>query len=208
MIEFLIGKKLGMTQIFQEDGSAEPVTVMEIGPCTVVQVKTNEKDEYSAVQLGYDHTKAKKVLTKPQLGHFAKNKIEPCRVLREGQFQGSPDEIKPGTVISLKDMPEVDKVTVTGISKGKGFQGVMRRHGFRGGKASHGSKFHRAPGSIGASAWPSRVIKGKKMPGHMGTDRKTVKGLRVVKRDPEKNILAVRGAVPGHNGGYVVVKFV
>ncbi len=207
MIGALIGKKLGMTQIFQEDGKMEPVTVIELGPCTVVQVKTLEKDKYQAVQLGFNTTKADKVSTKAMKGHFAKNNAKPHRMLQEFRVEGDLSELKPGNTVSLKDMPEVDKVVVTGVSKGKGFQGVVRRHGFHGGKKTHGSKFHRAPGSIGASAWPSRVFKGKKMPGRMGGDTITVKGLKVVKRDPEKNVLAVRGAVPGHNGSYVVVKF-
>jgi large subunit ribosomal protein L3 len=207
MIEFLIGKKLGMTQIFQEDGKAEQVTVLELGPCTVVQVKNPEKDNYSAVQLGYDQREGEKGFNKPMLGHFKKYGVKPHRMLREFPLTEESADLKPGTVLSLKDMPEVEKVTVTGISKGKGFQGVVRRYGFRGGRKTHGSNFHRAPGSIGASAWPSRVIKGKRMPGRMGTDRVSVKGLQVIKRDPEKNILAVRGAVPGHNGSYIVVKF-
>lgn len=207
MIEILIGKKLGMTQIFEEDGRAEPVTVLEMGPCTVVQVKTTAKDKYQAVQLGYDTRKAEKVSNKPMKGHFEKHASKPHRLIKEVPFTGDIESVKPGSTVSLNDMPETKKVTVTGVSKGKGFQGVVRRYGFKGGKGSHGSKFHRRPGSIGASAWPSRVIKGKKMPGRMGGDTITVKGLHVVKRDPEKNILAVRGAVPGKNGGYVVVKF-
>jgi large subunit ribosomal protein L3 len=207
MIKALIGKKIGMTRIFNDDGKMEPVTVLEVGPCTVVQVKTLEKDKYQAVQLGFDNLKSEKPLNKPLVGHLKKNESSPLRMIKEFPFSGNVDELKSGSVVSLKDMPEVEKVSVTGISKGKGFQGVVRRYGFRGGRKTHGSKFHRAPGSIGASAWPSRVIKGKKMPGRMGGDKVTTKGLKVVKVDSEKNILAVRGAVPGRNGGYVYVNF-
>jgi large subunit ribosomal protein L3 len=207
MIEGLIGKKLGMMQYFSDEGKMEPVTVLEVGPCTIVQIKTLEKDRYSAVQLGFDSRRAEKILNKPMKGHFKKSKASPMRILREVPFSGDADSLKSGSVVSLKDVPEVENVAITGISKGKGFQGVLKRYGFKGGKASHGSKFHRAPGSIGASAYPSRVIKGKKMPGRMGGDRVTVNGLKVIKRDPDKNVLLVRGAVPGRNGGYVIVKF-
>jgi len=208
MYKAIIGKKLGMTRLFVEDGKSEPVTVLEVGPCVVVQVKTLDKDKYQAVQLGFDTRRAEKSLNKPIKGHFSKNNAPPHRLLQEVDFDGDIQSLKPGTVVTLKDMPETPLVRVSGHAKGKGFQGVVRRHGFRGGNETHGSNFHRAPGSIGASSWPSRVFKGIGMPGRMGNNLVTVKGLKVVKRDAERNLLAVRGAVPGKNGGYVVVNFV
>lgn len=196
-----------MTRLFVEDGRSEPVTVLEVGPCVVVQVKTLDKDKYQAVQLGFDTRRAEKSLNKPAKGHFSKNNVPLHRLLHEVDFDGDIQSLKPGTVVTLKDMPESPVVRVSGYSKGKGFQGVIRRHGFKGGRDTHGSNFHRAPGSIGASSWPSRVFKGMGMAGRMGNDLVTAKGLKVVKRDAERNLLAVRGAVPGKNGGYVVVNF-
>jgi large subunit ribosomal protein L3 len=208
MYKAIIGKKLGMTRLFVEDGKSEPVTVLEVGPCVVVQVKTLDKDKYQAVQLGFDTRRAEKSLNKPIKGHFSKNNVPLRRLLHEVDFDGDIQSLKPGAVVTLKDMPETPLVRVSGFTKGKGFQGVVRRHGFRGGSETHGSNFHRAPGSIGASSWPSRVFKGIGMPGRMGNDWITVKGLKVIKRDAERNLLAVRGAVPGKNGGYIVVNFV
>lgn len=208
MFKAIIGKKVGMTRLFAEDGKSEPVTVLEVGPCVIVQVKTMEKDKYQAVQLGFDTRRAEKFLNKPMKGHFSKNNASLNRMLHEVDFDGDVQALKAGTVVTLKDMPETAKVTITGYSKGKGFQGVVRRHGFHGGRKTHGSNFHRAPGSIGASSWPSRVFKGMGMAGRMGNARVSVKGLTVVKRDADRNLLAVRGAVPGKNGGYIVVNFV
>lgn len=204
-VEGIIGKKLGMTQVYGEDGSAIPVTVIAAGPCVVVQRKTVEKDRYSAVQLGLvpDH-KVKRV-TKPMAGHFAKAGLPPCRVLREFRVAAG-DDSKVGDKVSVSAFAPGDHVVVIGTSKGKGFQGVVKRHHFRGGAATHGSMFHRAPGSIGASAFPSRVLKGMRAGGHMGSDRVTVFNLRVVRVDPENNLLIVRGSVPGAGGGYLTIR--
>lgn len=207
MIKAIIGKKLGMTRLFAEDGKSEPVTVLEVGPCVIVQVKTVDNDRYQAVQLGFDTKRAEKYLNKPMKGHFAKNNVPFNRMLQEVDFDGDVQSLKAGSVVTLKDMPEAQVVSITGCSKGKGFQGVVKRYGFHGGRDTHGSNFHRAPGSIGASSFPSRVFKGMGMAGRMGSDNVTVKGLKVIKRDADRNLLAVRGAVPGKNGGYIVVKF-
>ncbi len=208
MIEGIIGKKLGMTQIFDEEGNAIPVTVLKAGPCIVVQKKTEEKDGYNAIQIGFIEGKPlkEKKLTKPMKGHFEKAKVSPLRVLREVWI--TPDEeIKEGDELKVSTVfKDVEKVNVTGISKGKGFQGVIKRHGFSGGRASHGSMFHRAPGSIGATTFPARVWKGKGLPGHMGNERVTVRNLKVVRIDEEKNLLLLKGAVPGANGEIVIIK--
>jgi large subunit ribosomal protein L3 len=201
----IIGRKVGMTQVYAKDGKAIPVTVIEAGPCVVVQRKSKDKDGYSAVQLGLVEGRKVKRLTKPLKGHFDKAGLPPCRVLREVQVQDA-DEVKVGDKVSVELFSPGDSVTVTGISKGKGFQGVVKRHHFRGGAATHGSMFHRAPGSIGASAYPSRVLKGMRAGGHMGQDRVTVKNLQVVRIDGEKNLLVIRGAVPGAGGGYLVIR--
>ncbi len=198
-----------MTQVYAEDGRAIPATVLEAGPCVVVQRKLklangNRKDGYSAVQLGLvDNRKAKRV-TKAMQGHFKKADLPPCPVLREFRVDEGA-EVKVGDKVSVAIFAAGEKVTVTATSKGKGFQGVVKRHHFRGGDATHGSMFHRAPGSIGASAFPSRVLKGMRGAGHMGSDRVTVKNLEVVRVDAEKNLLVVRGCVPGASGGYVVI---
>jgi len=205
----IIAKKVGMTQVYAEDGRAIPVTVLEAGPCVVVQRKVklangNRKDGYSAVQLGLvDNRKAKRV-TKAMQGHFKKADLPPCRVLREFRVDEGA-EVKVGDKVSVAIFATGEKVTATATSKGKGFQGVVKRHHFRGGHATHGSMFHRAPGSIGASAFPSRVLKGMRGAGQMGSDRVTVKNLEVVRVDAEKNLLVVRGCVPGASGGYVVI---
>jgi len=204
MLEGLIGKKVGMTQTYDADGNAFPVTVIKAGPCTVIQKKIREKDGYAGVQLGLVEEKSLKKPNKPISGHFKKAGIPAVRILRE--FRSSSEtELKPGDQIFVDMFQVGEKIHVTGTSKGKGFQGVVKRWGFRGGRASHGSMFHRAPGSIGASSFPSRVTKGKKMGGHMGQDRVTVRNLTVVGTDKENNLLLVKGAIPGPQGGYVLI---
>ena len=205
MVEGMIGKKLGMAQIFLEDGTLVGVTVLEAGPCVVVQRKTAATDGYEAVQLGLVDPKAGKGANKPTRGHHEKAGVPPTRLLREFNLEPGAD-LKPGDRVLVDLFQGVPKVDVIGTSKGKGFQGVMRRHNFRGGASSHGSMFHRAPGSIGASAFPSRVFPGMKGPGHMGDVRVTVKNLKVVRIDAEKNLLLVRGAVPGPPGAKVLIR--
>ena len=200
----LIGRKLGMTQIFAADGASVPVTVIEAGPCVVIQKKTEETDGYNAIQLGFDRKRQKNV-TKPLQGHFAKADRGFFRVLREFKTQAAV-ELEPGQELTASIFAVGDFVDVTGTSKGRGFAGGVKRHGFRGGKASHGSMFHRAPGSIGASAAPSRVFKGQRLPGHMGDVRKTVQNLLIMGVRPELNVILVKGAVPGSKNGIVVIK--
>jgi large subunit ribosomal protein L3 len=199
----IIGKKLGMTQIFDESGAVVPVTVIEAGPCPVVQVRTEERDGYSAAQLGFGARKDSRA-TRPQKGHAAKAGLEAApAVMREFRFEQVPEL---GSQVTVDGFEPGGRVKVTGVTKGRGFQGVVKRHGFGGGRASHGaSRVHRAPGSIGAGTNPSRVIKGKRMPGHMGHAQRTVMNLRVAKVDAERNLLYVRGAVPGPNGGVVFI---
>jgi len=207
MVEGMIGKKLGMTQIFREDGVVVPVTAIEVGPCVVVQKKSIAREGYEAVQVGLVESSAAKNVTRPLRGHFQRAQVAPSRILREFKALVSMDEIEVGQEIRADAVFQVnEKVNVTGKSKGKGFQGVIKRHGAHGGRASHGSMFHRAPGSIGASAYPSRVIKGMGMPGHTGFRQVTVRNLEVVKIMPDKNVLLVKGAVPGHNGSYVLIR--
>jgi large subunit ribosomal protein L3 len=201
----MIGKKVGMTQVYAEDGQAIPATVIQAGPCVVVQRKAKQKDGYSAVQLGLVEARKVKRVTKPMKGHFDKAGIPPCRVLREFRVEEGA-EVKVGDQVLVGLFSPGDSVSVTGISKGKGFQGVVKRHHFRGGAATHGSMFHRAPGSIGASAFPSRVLKGMRAGGHMGSDRVTVRNLEVVRVDAETHTLVVRGSIPGAAGGYVVIR--
>ena len=204
-IQGIIGKKVGMTQVYAEDGRAIPATVIEAGPCVVVQRKSGTKDGYSAVQLGLVEARKVKRVPKPMKGHFEKAGLPPCRVLREFKVDGG-SEIKVGDKVSVELFAPGDEISVTGISKGKGFQGVVKRHHFRGGAATHGSMFHRAPGSIGASAFPSRVIKGMRAAGHMGSERVTVRNVKVVRVDAGNNILVVRGSIPGAGGSYVVIR--
>ncbi len=204
MVTGLMGKKLGMTRIYTESGAAEPVTVLEAGPCTVVQRKTTECDGYEAVQLGFG-TKLEKRCTKPLRGHFAKAGASPASVLREFRLD-SGDEVNAGDTVKVDIFEIGDRVDVAGISKGKGFQGVQKRWGFGGGPASHGSNHHREPGSIGMSADPSKVHKGKKLPGRMGNKRITAQNLEIISVDPEKNLILIRGSIPGANGGVVVVR--
>jgi len=201
----ILGKKLGMTQIFADDGQAHPVTVIQAGPCLVVQRKTADKDGYEAVQLGLVEERPARRVTKPQIGHFEKAGVAPMRRLVEFDVD-SADEVKAGDQVKVDVFTVDDFVDVVGTSKGKGFQGVIKRHGFSGGKATHGSMFHRAPGSIGQASDPSRVFPGTKLPGQTGNVRITKKNLRVVKIDEEKNLLFIKGAVPGPKNGYVAVK--
>jgi large subunit ribosomal protein L3 len=206
MVNGIIGKKLGMTQIFADDGSVTPVTVIKAGPCIVVQKKTVNTDGYDAVQLGLVEEKAPRKVNKPTEGHFKRAGVPPTRVLREVRVQSSEDGTNVGDKVLVDIFNEDDLVEIIGRSKGRGFAGFMKRHGFHGGRATHGSMFHRAPGGIGASAYPSRVIKGTKMAGHMGNERKTIKNLRVVAVDTDNNLLMIHGAVPGPNGAYVLIK--
>ena len=204
-VEGIIGRKVGMTQVYAEDGRAIPATVIEAGPCVVVQRKSKGKDGYSAVQVGLVERRAVKRVPKAMKGHFEKAGLPPCRVLREFRVEEGA-EVKVGDRFSVELFAAGDKVRVTGISKGKGFQGVVKRHHFRGGAATHGSMFHRAPGSIGASAFPSRVLKGMRAGGHMGSDRVTARNLEVVRVDAGNNLLVVRGSIPGAGGSYVVIR--
>lgn len=201
----ILGKKVGMTQFFDEEGHVVPVTVLEAGPCVVVQRKSADRDGYEAIQVGLVDFTREKLVRKPQRGHFAKAGLAPMRFLREFRVPEGSD-FKPGDRILAEHFRPNEKVAVTGTSKGKGFQGVVKRHGFRGGRATHGSMFHRAPGSIGQSATPSRVFKGMRLPGQMGNKRVTVRGLEIVEVHPEDNVILVRGAVPGPNGGYVQIR--
>jgi large subunit ribosomal protein L3 len=205
MVEGLIGKKIGMTQIFDEKGNVAPVTIIKVGPCTVIQKKTREKDGYSALQMGFLEEKSIKKPTKPVMGHFSKSGIPPVRILREFRF-AEKAKIKEGDQFFVDIFQEGERVHIIGDSKGKGFAGVIKRWGFHGGKKTHGSMFHRSPGSIGASAYPSRVVKGKKMPGQMGNKRVTIKNLTVIQADKENNLLVIKGAVPGARGGYLLIK--
>jgi large subunit ribosomal protein L3 len=203
MTKGLIGKKLGMTQIFSEEGLSIPVTVIEVEPSVVIQKKTKETDGYDALQLGYGRIKQRNV-TKPLQGHFKKADKGFFRVLRE--FSIDPEGCELGQEMTAEMFAPGDYVDVVGTTKGKGFAGVIKRHGFGGGRATHGSMFHRAPGSIGASADPSRVFKGTKLPGHMGCERKTTQNLLVWAVRPDLNVIMVRGAVPGCRNGFVMIK--
>jgi len=205
MITGLLGKKVVMTQLFADDGTVVPVTVIQAGPCVVVQRKTKQKDGYDAVQLGFVEFVKPKRVTKPMTGHFKKSNVAPARFVREVGIQGE-DEANPGDKVMVNIFNANELVHVRGTSKGRGFAGFVKRHHFRGGRATHGSMFHRAPGSIGSSAYPSRVLKGMRMAGHLGNARVTVQNLRVARVDQDNNLLFVRGAVPGPPGGYVVVE--
>lgn len=200
----IFGKKIGMTQVFLQNGYLIPVTVIEVGPCKVVQLKTAEKDGYTAVQIGFDEMKKEKNVPKGRLGHFKKVSLPPYRFLREVKLDGL--DVAVGNDVTVDIFNKGDKVSVTGISKGKGFQGVMKRHNYSGGPGSHGSMFNRAPGSIGSSSYPSRVWKNKGLPGHMGSEKTTTKNIEVVDVKKEQNLLIVKGAVPGANGGYLIIR--
>jgi large subunit ribosomal protein L3 len=208
MVQGLIGKKVGMTQVFDEDGRVVPVTVIQAGPCVVVQRKTRERDGYDAVQLGFVEPKRTPKVNKPLEGHFQRAGVPPTRMMREFPIiEDAESELEIGSNILVKDVFHVnEQVHVSGRSIGRGFQGVIKRHGFSGGRATHGSMFHRAPGSIGQSASPSRVFAGMKSPGHMGNRRVTVRNLQVVQIDEENNLLLVKGSVPGSKGNYVFIK--
>ncbi len=200
----IIGKKIGITQRFAEDGSVIPLTVVQAGPCVVVQRKTKDRDGYDAIQLGLVEPDRKVRANKPMEGHFKKAAVAPVKLLRE--FRVGPDEeLKVGETVKATMFTPADRVNVSGVSKGKGFAGVMKRHHFAGGRATHGSMFHRAPGSIGQSSYPSRVFRGMRAPGHMGQERVTVKNLQVVEVSEEDNLLLIKGAVPGANGTYLEI---
>lgn len=201
----ILGKKLGMTRIFKDDGTVCPVTVIEAGPCPVMQIKTTDKEGYNALQLGYDSIAERKV-NKPMKGHMAKAGKELYRTLREFPLE-AVEEYELGQEITVDIFAAGDKVKVTGTSKGKGFQGVMKRHNFAGSRASHGAeKVHRVPGSIGNATFPGRVWKGKKMPGQMGNARVTVSNVEIVDVRPEDNVLVVKGQIPGPNNGLVMIR--
>ena len=200
----IIGKKIGMTQVFRPDGQVVPVTVLKAGPCVVVQRKTPASDGYDAVQLGLVEFAKKR--NKPIAGHLKKAGADGVRYLREFRLRPGMGDPKPGDKVLVDQFKLAEKVDITGISKGRGFAGNVKRHHFGGGDATHGSMFHRAPGSIGASSYPSRVVPGMRMAGHMGDDQVTVRNLEVVEIDLEDNLLLVKGAVPGPNGGYVIVR--
>ena len=200
----LLGKKIGMTQIFAEDGTVIPVTVVEAGPETVVQIKTVENDGYDAVQVGYEDQKPQRV-NKPMSGHFAKAGVDTKKYLAEFK-PGEGEAYEVGQVITVADFEEGMKLDVTGTSKGKGTQGNIKRHGHRRGPMTHGSKFHRHAGSNGAASDPSKVFKGKKMPGHMGSKRITIQNLEIVRVDAENNLILVKGSVPGPKKSLVTIK--
>ncbi len=203
----MIGRKVGMTQVFDEQGNVVPVTVIEAGPCYVTQVRDAERDGYAAIQLGFEETKPQRV-TKGQLGHLQKNNLPALRILREFRVRnGESDELAEGAEIKVDVFSEGDFVDVIGTSKGRGFAGTIKRHGFARGPKTHGqSDRMRSPGSIGMCAAPGRTLKGQRMSGRMGNDRVTVQNLKVVRIDPDKNLLAVRGSVPGARGGIVIIK--
>ena len=198
----ILGRKIGMTQVYDENGRMWPVTVVEAGPCCVVQVKTLEKDGYEAVKVGFSEQKKEKNVTKPMQGVFKKVGVSAYRLLREFPM----GDLKVGELLTVDKFKKGDRVAISGISKGKGFQGVMKRHNYAGGPGSHGSMFNRAPGSIGASSYPSRVWKNKGLPGHMGSERVTVKNLSIVDVRAEQNLILIHGAVPGSKGTYLEIR--
>jgi len=205
MVTGLIGKKIGMTQLFTADGAVHPATVLKAGPCVVSQVKTVDHDGYEAVQLGLVEARPHKE-NKPTEGHFKKAGVPPARVRREVRLKPGGDPVKAGDQVSVSMFADGERVDVIGTSRGKGFQGVVKRHHFAGGKMSHGSMHHRAPGSIGASSYPSRVVKGMRMGGHMGDASVTTRNLKVLRVDPDNNLLLVEGSVPGGPNSVVVIR--
>jgi large subunit ribosomal protein L3 len=205
-VDGILGVKVGMTRVFAADGTAVPCTVLQAGPCVVVQRRSKEKDGYDAAQLGLVEFVKPQRVNKAMTGHFKKAGAAPLRLLREFRLEESADETKVGDRVLVDRFAEGELVDVTGVSKGKGFAGGVKRWHYRGGDATHGSMFHRAPGGIGASSFPSRVWKGQHFPGHMGNERVTVKNLRVVKIDNDENLLLVRGAVPGPKGCYLLIR--
>jgi large subunit ribosomal protein L3 len=202
----ILGKKIGMTQLFRPDGQVVPVTLLKAGPCFVVQRKTSATDGYESVQLGLNEFVKAKRINKPLTGHLKKAGAEGAKFLREFRLSGNGSDLKAGDKVLVSDFSPNEKVDVIGVSKGRGFAGVVKRHHFRGSDGTHGSMHHRAPGSIGASSFPSRVIPGMRMGGHMGDEQVTVRNLEIIQVDTEDNVLVVKGAVPGPNGGYVVVR--
>jgi large subunit ribosomal protein L3 len=200
----ILGRKVGMTQVFDENRSAIPVTVIKAGPCVILQKKTPDTDGYHAIQIGLVEKVGRNVVNKPMAGHFKKAGASSIRAARE--LRGEFPDLVPGNTLTLDSFKDIKAVDVVGTSKGKGFQGVMKRHNFSGGRATHGSMFHRAPGSIGASSYPSRVFKGTKMAGQMGNGRVTTKNLDVVQVDAENGLLLIRGAVPGPKGGLLLIR--
>lgn len=204
MVNTILGRKLGMTQVWSDDDKLVPVTVIEAGPCVITQVKTEKRDGYSAAQIGFGEIAERKV-NKPMAGHFEKAGVDPKRHLIEVRLDEG-DAVKVGDTVTVDAFAEAKSVHVTGVSKGKGFAGVIKRHNFKGGPGGHGSHFHRAPGSVGMCATPSRVLKGLRLPGHMGTDTVTVRNLEVVKTDAEQNLLLVKGAVPGAKGALLTIR--
>ena len=205
MVTGILGKKIGMTQLFEADGTVRPATVLKVGPCVVVQAKDVQRDGYEAVQIGLVEERPARA-TKPLAGHYAKAQVPPTRLRREVAIAEGGEAPKPGDQVLVSMFSDGDTVDVVGVSRGKGFQGVMKRHTSRAGRATHGSMFHRRPGSIGASSYPSRVIKGMRGPGRMGGERVTIRNLRVLRVDAENHLLIVNGAVPGAPGGYVMVR--
>lgn len=200
----ILGRKLGMTQVWSEDDRLVPVTVIEAGPCVVTQVKTAAKDGYDAMQIGFGDIAERKV-NKPMAGHFEKAGVDPKRHLIEVRLEDG-ESVKAGDTITVEALAEAKSVHVSGVSKGKGFAGVMKRHNFRGGPGGHGSHFHRAPGSVGMASTPSRVLKGIRLPGQMGNETVTVRNLEIVKTDAEQNLLLVKGAVPGAKGALLTIR--
>ena len=200
----ILGKKIGMTSVFESDGRLVPVTVVQAGPCVVTQIKNIDTDGYTALQLGFEELEDKKI-NKPDAGHFKKSGGKGFSTLREFRVDNT-DDYELGQIVDLGIFSVGDKVVISGVSKGRGFQGTIKRHGFSRGPETHGSRNHRAPGSIGQSAWPARVIKGKKMPGHMGTDRVTVKNLKVIDIKAEENVILIKGAIPGSKTGIVELR--
>lgn len=198
----ILGRKLGMTQVYDESGKMFPVTVIEAGPCCVIQVKTKEKDGYESAKIGFSEIKKEKKVNKPMGGIFKKIGVKPYKMLKEFPM----GDLKVGELVTVEKFNKGDTISVSGVSKGKGFQGVVKRHHYAGGPASHGSMFYRAPGSIGASSFPSRVWKNKGLPGHMGSERVTVKNLKVVDIKTEQNLLLILGAVPGSKGTYLEIR--
>ncbi len=202
----ILGKKIGMSQVFRPDGRAVPVTLLKAGPCMVVQRKTPTVDGYDAAQLGLVEFIKPQRINKPTAGRLKKAGADGAKFMREFHLEAGDGDLKAGDKVLVDQFKPNDKVDVIGISKGRGFAGLVKRHHFRGGGASHGSMFHRAAGSIGASSYPSRVFPGMRMAGHMGHERVTVRNLEVIEVDAQDNVLVVKGAVPGPNGGYVVVR--
>jgi large subunit ribosomal protein L3 len=202
----LIGKKVGMTQIFDDDGNAVPVTVIQAGPCYVTQVRTEKRDGYAAVQLGFGETKPQR-LTQGQLGHLRRNNLPALRYLREFRVKNGELDVAEGEAISVDVFEKGERVDVVGTSKGRGFAGTVKRHGFNRQPKTHGqSDRERAPGSVGMNSYPGKTLKGQRMGGHMGSERVTIQNLEVVVIDPERHLMAVKGSVPGTNGGIVMIK--